>query len=489
MLQSFKSNICLNKRFYTTTLNSLNKNSLKLSSISNGITLLTYPDTRPLDPKNNTTSLNNNYKLTFLWKFGTNIENKFNNGINNVFNNLIKSDTKVNKWLLKNGITWETHLSREYNIWNFSFTKDTLTKDNKVESLLKIIDESLSNSLENLTDINKFDILKKISYDQIIALEENPKSAVVEHLHSTAFQNTPLALPILGTEDSMEILQLNDLKMLIKNYYNNYNNLIVSTNSNDTILHENWLELLSKTFTSSASVSHQGAKPELSTFLGSEVRVRDDTLPKAWVNIAVESVPFNTLSKKYWIAKLSSSIMGNYNCMEPRSRLQGIKLLNDIQEYQLCESFNHFNFSYKNTGLWGFQTVFSNFDNIDDMIHFTLKQWNRLTISITKQELDRGKNMLKLNYLSNQFNSKSLAIEYFYNSSSPDNKNLDDINKVVDWQRINTINLIDSITIRDIKDWSTNYIWDQDIAIAGMGQIEGLLDYMRMRNDMSMMRW
>lgn len=486
MLQAIKHNPRLTKRFYTTTLNSLGRNDLKLSRFANGITLLTYPETA-----------NNNQDLTLLWKFGTNIENKFNNGVNNLFNNLIINDPKINNWLVENGIQWETKVNREYNIWNFMFHRDinNTTKNNKIENLLKIINKSLTNSLEGLVDSKNFDSLKQRSLEQVLELEANPKLAVLEHLHATAFQNTPLALPLLGTEDSVNILQLNDLKSLVNKYYANWNNLIVATSTTDSLVHDNWSELVSKTFnstttssSSSTDITAKQAQAEVSSFLGSEVRVRDDTLPNAWVNIAVESVPFNTLSKKYWIAELSASIMGSYNSMEPRSRLQGIKLLNDIQEYQLCESFNHFNLSYKDTGLWGFQTIFSNFDNIDDMIHFTLKQWNRLTVSITQQELDRGKNMLKLKYLSNQFNSKILAKEFFYNASNND-INSDDINKLVDWQRLNAIKLIDSITVRDIKDWSGKYIWDQDIAIAGMGQIEGLLDYMRMRNDMSMMRW
>ena len=48
---------------------------------------------------------------------------------------------------------------------------------------------------------------------------------------------------------------------------------------------------------------------------------------------------------------------------------------------------------------------------------------------------------------------------------------------------------IDKITPKDVKSWASARLWDQDIAVAGAGQIEDLLDYLRMRNDMSMMRW
>jgi processing peptidase subunit beta len=45
--------------------------------------------------------------------------------------------------------------------------------------------------------------------------------------------------------------------------------------------------------------------------------------------------------------------------------------------------------------------------------------------------------------------------------------------------------VIGSITYKDVMDFAKRKLWDQDIAISAVGQIEALLDYNRIRNDMS----
>ena len=70
----------------------------------------------------------------------------------------------------------------------------------------------------------------------------------------------------------------------------------------------------------------------------------------------------------------------------------------------------------------------------------------------------------------NEVGSKSLA--------SVESKSLDEI-----------FEAIDAISVKDIKTFASEHLWDRDIAISGAGQIEGLFDYGRIRNEMSMMRW
>ena len=118
---------------------------------------------------------------------------------------------------------------------------------------------------------------------------------------------------------------------------------------------------------------------------------------------------------------------------------------------------------------------------IDDLIHFTLKQWNRLTISVTDTEVERAKSLLKL------------QLGQLYESGNPVNDaNLLGAEVLIKGSKLSlgeAFKKIDAITVTDVKAWAGKRLWDQDIAIAGTGQIEGLLDYMRIRSDMSMMRW
>jgi processing peptidase subunit beta len=43
---------------------------------------------------------------------------------------------------------------------------------------------------------------------------------------------------------------------------------------------------------------------------------------------------------------------------------------------------------------------------------------------------------------------------------------------------------IDAISSKDVMDFANRKLWDQDIAISAVGQIEGLFDYQRLRNTM-----
>ena len=45
--------------------------------------------------------------------------------------------------------------------------------------------------------------------------------------------------------------------------------------------------------------------------------------------------------------------------------------------------------------------------------------------------------------------------------------------------------VVGAITAKDVMDFAGAKLWDQDVAISAVGSIEGLLDYNRIRNDMS----
>lgn len=44
---------------------------------------------------------------------------------------------------------------------------------------------------------------------------------------------------------------------------------------------------------------------------------------------------------------------------------------------------------------------------------------------------------------------------------------------------------IGQITEKDVMEFANRRLWDQDIAMSAVGSVEGILDYQRIRNDMS----
>lgn len=434
----------------------------KHTKLNNGVSV--YTNSQPTENNNITLLVRNS---------GVTSENPYNNGVSHVWSHYYQNDPTLNKWANSNGTVLSSNLNRDYQ--TFSLDGQAPLKESLQFLKSNILDLQTNKLDSNNLSTVKQQVLDKISYQE----NKQQDKAVVEHLYSTAFQNTPLSLPLLGTLETVSDLTKDDLFKFAKERYDNTDNLsiLVSGPQVNNQSHESIVEAVDQVL---SSVSTKGGKATdgssslaKSSFIGSEVRLRDDTLPHAWISIAVESEAVG--SPDQLTSEVAAAIFGQYNAFEPRSRLQGIKVLDTLQEYGLCDNFRHFQLSHRDSGLWGMVTRTSNVSGIDDLIHFLLKQWNRLSISITETELERGKAMLKLS-LAERYSGTANWADFIVNY--PKYQSLDEI-----------FAEIDKVTVKDLKRWANKRLWDQDIAIAGMGQIEDLLDYMRMRNDMSMMRW
>lgn len=111
------------------------------------------------------------------------------------------------------------------------------------------------------------------------------------------------------------------------------------------------------------------------------------------------------------------------------------------------------------------------------MTHFTLKEWTRLSLAPTQVEVERAKAQLKASLLLGLDGTTAVA---------------EDIGRqmVTAGKRFTPKEIersIDAITVDDVQRCAKTYLWDKDIAIAAVGQTEGLLDYNRIRADMSSM--
>ena len=124
--------------------------------------------------------------------------------------------------------------------------------------------------------------------------------------------------------------------------------------------------------------------------------------------------------------------------------------------------------------LWGIYLVTDKLERIDDLVHFSLREWMRLCTSVSEPEVERAKAQLKASILLSLDGTTAVA---------------EDIGRqlVTTGRRMapNEIErLIDAITEKDVMDFANRKLWDQDIAISAVGPIEGLFDYQRIRNTM-----
>lgn len=346
--------------------------------------------------------------------------------------------------------------------------------NNDVPQSVDILADILQNSkLEPSAIERERDVILREQEEVDKQLEE----VVFDHLHATAFQNQPLGRTILGPKENILSISRDDLTSYIKTNYTADRMVLVGAGG---VPHEQLVKLAEQYFgnipaynpnaQNNAYVRGLDSKPD---FVGSEVRIRDDTLPTANIAIAVEGVSWK--DDDYFTALVTQAIVGNWDRSMGNSPYLGSKLSTFIHDHKLANSFMSFSTSYSDTGLWGIYLVTDAVTRIDDLVHFTLREWSRLSFNVTDAETERAKQQLKASILLSLDGTTSVA---------------EDIGRqiITTGRRLSpeeVERVVGAITAQDVMRFAQTKLWDRDIAVSAVGQIEGLLDYNRIRSDMS----
>ena len=213
-----------------------------------------------------------------------------------------------------------------------------------VPATVNILSDILQNSkLEQQAIERERDVILRESEEVDKQLEE----VVFDHLHATAFQGQPLGRTILGPAENIQSIQRDDLVNYIKTNYTADRMVLVGAGG---ISHAQLVELAEKHFAGLPTEPHTGAaaqkqKPE---FIGSEVRIRDDTIPTANIAIAVEGVSWK--DDDYFTALVTQAIVGNWDKAMGNAPHMGSKLSGFVHKNDLANSFMSFSTSYSDTG-------------------------------------------------------------------------------------------------------------------------------------------
>lgn len=301
-----------------------------------------------------------------------------------------------------------------------------------------------------------------------------PEEVVFDYLHEVAFQGSSLGRTILGPKENIMSIQRDDLTNYIREKYTADRIVLVGAGG---VEHEELVKLAEQHFSSLPVSSNplplgESFHPE-ARFVGSEVRVRDDTSPTINFAIAVEGASWR--SPDYFPLLVLQAMFGNWDRSLGAAPLVSSRLSHIVSTNNLANSFTHFSTSYSDTGLWGVYLVSENYSNLDDLVHFTLKEWQRASTGPSATDVERAKAQLKASLLLGLDGSTAVAEDI--------GRQLVTTGKRFTPQQIEQA--IDAITPLEIQRVAQKYIWDKDIAIAATGRVEGLFDYNRIRNDMS----
>ena len=294
-----------------------------------------------------------------------------------------------------------------------------------------------------------------------------------DHLHSTAFQGTSLANPIVGTEESLPSITSTVVGDFMKANFTGDRVKVAGAGglTNDALAGgvSKWA------LPSSGSGAMTTARDE-AIFTGSDIRVRYDSYPLGHVCLAFEGVSWKSemqvpqLLMTHLLGSYSDNSGVNNNGIAPLSRI--------VAEGGYAQSYNTFSISYKDTGLWGVYGVCK--DNmLENFMWNTLYQSMAIVHQLTEEEVARAKESLKTQYSASFSTTQSTADTI--------GKQLLAFGRVISPEEFAA--RVDAATLGDVKKCADMIINDQDHALAAAGPLHGLPDYNWIRRRSQWLRY
>ena len=342
---------------------------------------------------------------------------------------------------------------------------------NDVPKVVDILADMITNTKLEEQDVEKE---RHVILNKLKEAETDLKLVTMDYLHLTAYQGTPLGQSVLGPSENIKNFTKNDLAFYARNNFVAPRMALVGSGD---IKHDDLVKLAEKHF-SSVPYTYTTEIPVVKhcRYTGSEVRARDDWLPFAHVAVVVDTCGHN--SPDIYPLMLAKTIVGSWDQTLGSSNDTMVKLIQNIHKEKRCHSYESFHTMYRDTGLWGVYFVMNGMV-LDDFMFNLQNEWMRLCISITETDLQYAKATLRANLLEALDGTTPNCAEIgrqvlHYGERTP----LAEVDEN-----------IQSVTLNQLKDVCTKYIYNRCPAIAAVGPIEAMTDYNRVRSNMYWLRF
>lgn len=232
------------------------------------------------------------------------------------------------------GAQLNAYTSREQTVY---YSK-CLAKD--VPKAIEILSDIVQNAKLGEPEIERE---RGVILREMQEVESNLQEVVFDHLHSIAYQGTPLSNTILGPTANIRSINACDLRQYMDRHYKPSRMVIAGAGG---VNHDELLRLVECHFPpSSNACSAEIPEQAPCRFTGSEIRVRDDSIPLAHIAIAVEGAGWtdpDTLS-----LMVASTLLGAWDRSQASAKQNATNLARYSAEEDLCHSFQSFNTCYK----------------------------------------------------------------------------------------------------------------------------------------------
>ena len=176
------------------------------------------------------------------------------------------------------GAHLNAYTSREQTVY---YAK-CLSKD--VDKSVDILADIIQNSKFGEAEIERE---RSVIQREMQEVETNLQEVVFDHLHSIAYQGTPLGLTILGPTENIKSIQRQDLVNYVQDHYKGSRIVLAGAGGVD---HDKLVKLAEQHLGQIRNDYDQTEVPVFNgvRYTGSDIRIRDDDMPFIYGAIAVE---------------------------------------------------------------------------------------------------------------------------------------------------------------------------------------------------------
>lgn len=403
---------------------------------------------------------------------GSRFENLENNGVAHFLEHMLfkgtnqRSRQEIEIQIEQMGAQLNAYTSREQT----AYFARCLSKD--IPATMSILSDLVQNSLLNPADIEaeRSTILREKQ-----EVEKVTEEVVFDHLHACAYQGSSLGYTILGSDENIsKSINKEQLMEYVRQHYTSDRMVLVGAGGVD---HEQLCKLGEQLFgklPKSSSANDSGIiSPPPTDFIGSEIKIRDDTQRQSHIAVAVEGVGWD--HPDHIPLLVAQTIAGSWDRSLGNGSHLGSKLAQAISEKNIADSFTSFNTTYSDTSLFGLYLISSSRTGLIDLCETSLFHWTSIAHSATPADLYRAKNQLKSSLLFSLDSSVQVADEIgrhmltFGRRLSP----------------LEMDQMINDVTLDKVKDVASKYLYDRDPAVVATGPIEAWPDYVIVRSNMN----
>uniref|UniRef100_T1JF60 Mitochondrial-processing peptidase subunit beta n=1 Tax=Strigamia maritima TaxID=126957 RepID=T1JF60_STRMM len=365
--------------------------------------ILSYQDALASIPETTITTLSNGIRVgtettplpictVGVWlDAGSRYETNRTNGVANLLEHMLFKGTQkrpqaeLEAEIEAMGAHLNAYTTREQTAFYFKCMAQDLPK------AVEILGDIMQNSKLEESEIERE---KGVIMREMEEAETNISDVVFDHLHSMAYQGTPLGMTVLGPPENIKSMTKNDIINYIKNTCKGPRIVLAAAGG---VRHEELVELGNQHF-NKITQTYEGAVPILTPtrFTGSEMRHRDDWMPFANIALAVEGAGW--ISPDCIPLMVASSMVGNWDQTHGGGQNLSSNVASIVAKNKACHSFQSFYTCYRDTGLWGIQFICEAM-KCEMTLYAIQEEWMRMCTSLTFTEVERAKNTLRTKLL------------------------------------------------------------------------------------------